>query len=179
MPRPDRYGLSSVRRGTAHRVRPGLLLAALALVAPAVAQDLEPRAYSNSPVGMNFVIAGYAYSQGGVAFDPSVPLTDADITTHTAVFAYARSLDIADLSGKFDIVLPYAKLSSSALYTGELREREVAGLGDPRLRLSVNLYGAPALSVQEFASYRQDLIVGASLQVSAPAGHRLPRAPEW
>ena len=57
---------------------------------------------------MNFVIAGYSYSQGGVAFDPSVPLTDADIQVHSALFAYARSLDIAGLSGKFDIVLPYA-----------------------------------------------------------------------
>jgi hypothetical protein len=34
----------------------------------------------------------------------------------------------------------------------------------------VNFYGAPALSLQEFAGYRQDLIVGASLQVSAPLG---------
>jgi hypothetical protein len=46
----------------------------------------------------------------------------------------------------------------------------VAGLADPRLRLSVNFYGAPALSTQEFASYRQDVIVGASLQVTAPVG---------
>ena len=43
-------------------------------------------------------------------------------------------------------------------------------MGDPRFRVSVNLFGAPALSVKEFASYRQDLIVGVSLQVSAPLG---------
>ncbi|MCK7577571.1 MAG: transporter [Chromatiales bacterium] len=145
-------------------------MAVLAPGAPASAQELEPRAYINAPVGMNFLIAGYGYAGGGVAFDPSVPLTDADITVHTALFAYARSLDIAGLSGKFDIVLPYAWLSGSALYQGEPREREVNGLGDPRLRVSVNFYGAPALSVPEFASYRQDLIVGASLQVTAPVG---------
>ena len=34
----------------------------------------------------------------------------------------------------------------------------------------MNLYGAPALSLEEFAAYRQDLIVGASLAVSAPLG---------
>ena len=44
------------------------------------------------------------------------------------------------------------------------------GLGDPRLRLAVNLYGAPAISVEEFADYRQDLIVGVSLVVSVPLG---------
>jgi hypothetical protein len=147
-----------------------LAAAVLAFGSRAAAQDLEPRLYSNSPVGMNFAIAGYSYSQGGVAFDPAVPLTDADIRVHSALFAYARSLDIAGLSGKFDIVLPYADLSGSALYAGEPREREVTGLADPRLRLSANLYGAPALSVREFASYHQDVIVGASLQITAPAG---------
>ena len=161
-----------MRPAAARWLRPGLVLAVtlFAFGSPAAAQELEPRAYSNAPVGMNFVIAGYGYSSGGVAFDPSVPLTDAAITVHTALFAYARTLDIAGLSGKFDIVLPYAWLSGSALYLGETREREVAGLGDPRLRMSVNFYGAPALSMPEFAGYQQDVIVGASLQVTAPAG---------
>ena len=48
------------------------------------------------------------------------------------------------------------------------------GFGDPRLRLSVNLYGAPALSVEQFASYRQNVIVGATLQVFPPLGQRGP-----
>jgi hypothetical protein len=34
----------------------------------------------------------------------------------------------------------------------------------------MNFYGAPALTLPEFKSYEQDLIVGASLQVSVPAG---------
>ncbi len=38
------------------------------------AQDLEPRAYSNSPTGLNFVIAGYGYAEGSVLTDPSLPL---------------------------------------------------------------------------------------------------------
>ena len=46
----------------------------------------------------------------------------------------------------------------------------MSGLGDPRFRFSINLFGAPALSAKEFANYQQDLIVGASLQVSAPLG---------
>lgn len=149
-------------------------LAVLAAGRPAVAQELEPRAYSNAPVGLNFLIAGYGFSKGGVAFDPSVPLTDANIRIHSAVLAYARSLDVGGMSGKFDVVLPYVWLSGSALYGGEPRSRDVAGLGDPRLRFSVNFLGAPALSADEFAGYRQDLIMGASLQVSAPLGQYDP-----
>ena len=46
----------------------------------------------------------------------------------------------------------------------------MSGFGDPRFRVSINLLGAPALSVKEFANYKQDLIIGISLQVSAPLG---------
>src|SRR5262245_14494479 len=134
------------------------------------AQELEPRAYTNTPVGLNFLIAGYAYSSGGVATDPSVPVKDAHLHIHTAFLAYARSLNVWGTSGKVDAVLPYAWLSGSAEVAGQPQEREVTGFADPRLRFSVNLYGAPALSVEEFASYKQDLIVGASLQVGLPLG---------
>ena len=38
------------------------------MLASAQAQDIEPRAYSNAPVGVNFLIAGYAYTKGAVPF---------------------------------------------------------------------------------------------------------------
>jgi hypothetical protein len=134
------------------------------------AQELEPRAYTNTPVGLNFLTAGYAYSSGGVATDPALPIKDAHLHIHSAILAYARSLNVWGTSGKVDVVLPYAWLSGSAEVAGQPREREVSGFADPRLRFSVNLYGAPALSVEEFASYKQGLIVGASLQVGIPLG---------
>ena len=78
------------------------------------------------------------------------------------------------MSGKFDVTLPYAGASGSAELDGQFRERDLSGFGDPRLRFSVNFYGAPALSLEEFADYRQDLIIGASLRVSVPAGQYDP-----
>lgn len=136
----------------------------------ACAQDIEPRSFANTPVGINFLIAGYSNARGGVATDGSVPLTDANIETHSTVLAYARSFDVWGRSGKFDLLVPYGWVSGDALYAGQPVQREVSGFGDPRLRFSVNFYGAPALSLQEFADYRQDVIVGASLQVSVPVG---------
>jgi hypothetical protein len=134
----------------------------------ALAQDLEPRAYSNSPVGLNFLVAGYAYSQGGLSTEPAVPIQDARLEIHGVVLAYARALDLWGKSGKFDVIVPYADLSGTALVAGVQRERNVSGFGDPRLRLSVNLYGAPALPPAQFAGYQRDLVIGASVQVSAP-----------
>jgi hypothetical protein len=148
----------------------GLSIAVAALAGPARAQDIEPRAYSNAPIGVNFLIGGYAYARGGLSFDPAVPITDVHLRTSTAVLGYARVLDLWGMSGKVDAIVPYAWLSGSANYAGQPLERIVDGFADPKFRLSVNLYGAPALTLQEFANYRQDLIVGASLQVSAPWG---------
>jgi len=136
-------------------------------VSLAHAQSIEPRSYSNAPVGVNFLIAGYAYTRGGLEFE-SLPITDAHLHTSNAVLAYARSLDLWGLSGKFDAIVPYTWLSGSAAYAGQPMQRVVNGFGDPAFRLSVNLYGAPALDLKEFRDYRQDLIIGVSLQVWAP-----------
>jgi hypothetical protein len=144
--------------------------AVFAAAAPLGAQELEPRSYVNTPVGMNFLIAGYTHTDGKMAFDESSSITDASFKAHTSVFAYARSLDIFGQSGKFDVILPYSWLSAEGNVAGQARERQIDGFNDPRFRLSVNFFGAPALSVKEFANYKQDLIIGASVQVSAPLG---------
>ena len=151
-----------------------LALACALAVSDVSAQELEPRTYSNTPTGLNFLIAGYVYTQGGVAADPTVPLENVDITAQNAVLAYARSLDVWGKSGKFDVVLPYTWLSGTAEFAGQPTARDVNGFGDPRFRFAVNIIGAPALSLTEYASYQQDLIVGASLSVSAPLGQYDP-----
>jgi hypothetical protein len=134
------------------------------------AQSLEPRAYSNLPVGMNFLMLGYAYQQGDVLLDPSVPVKDVNAKIHSSVLAYVRSLAVLGKSGKVDVIVPYAWLSGSGKVGEEERDRNVSGFADPALRFSVNLYGAPALSFKEFKNYRQDTIFGVSLLVTMPLG---------
>ena len=141
-----------------------------AAVLPTRAQDIEPRAYSNAPVGVNFLIAGYAYTRGGLSFDTAVPITDENLHTSNGVLAYATVLDLWGQSGKFDAIVPYTWLSGTAKYQGEPVERTVSGFARPAFRLSINVYGAPALTLKEFAAWQQDLIIGASLQVSPALG---------
>jgi hypothetical protein len=142
--------------------------------AQAIAGEIEPRAYVNTPIGVNFLLAGYVYSTGNLSTPGASPLKDAEVTTHSGVLAYARSLDVWGKSGKIDVIVPYTDLSGNGMVGGERRERNVTGFNDPRARFSVNFYGAPALTLEEFASYRQDLLIGASVQVSAPLGQYDP-----
>jgi hypothetical protein len=133
-------------------------------------QELEPRAYANTPVGMNFVIGGYGYTEGDVLLESSSPVQDADISTHTAVAAHARSFNLLGDSAKVDVVLPYAWSSGKATYLGQPHHRDVNGFGDPALRLTWNFIGAPALTLAELRERPSDWIVGASFRVGVPLG---------
>jgi hypothetical protein len=146
------------------------VVALVFVAAHADAGEIEPRSYVNTPIGVNFLLAGYVYTDGGLATPGASPIKDAQLTMHTGVLAYARTLDVWGNSGKFDVILPYSDLSGTAMVAGAPRERNISGFNDPRCRFSVNFYGAPALSVQEFASYQQDILIGASVQISAPLG---------
>jgi hypothetical protein len=146
------------------------VIALLFVTAHANAAEIEPRAYLNTPVGINFLLAGCSYSDGGLSTEASSPLKDAHLKIQSGVLAYARALDVWGKSGKIDVILPYSHLSGKAVVDGQPRERIVSGLNDPRIRFSINLYGAPALSLKEFAGYHQNIIIGASIQVSAPLG---------
>jgi hypothetical protein len=145
-------------------------VASVSGVANANAQEAEPRSYTNTPVGLNFLIAGYVYAQGKIAFDPDSAIADTKFHSNTELLAYVRSFNVGGQSAKFDVIVPAASFSAQGIVNGQPREREMSGLGDPRFRVSFNLFGAPALSVKDFANYKQDLIVGVSLQVSAPLG---------
>jgi hypothetical protein len=149
---------------------------ALATVSPhsARAQQMEPRSYSNAPIGLNFLIAAYQYSWGDVLVDPSLPVTNANAKVNSVVLGYSRFLDFWGESGTIAVAVPYARLSANGDLEGQPQSVDRSGFGDIAMRLAVNLYGAPALSAHEFRDYHQDTIVGASLLVTAPTGQYYP-----
>ncbi len=152
-------------RASQYCMKAPLAILLACVVSPALAQDIEPRAYSNAPIGVNFLIAGYAYTRGGLSFDSAVPITNANLNTSNAFLAYARVLDLWGMSGRIDAIVPYTWLSGTADYQAEPVQRTIDGFANPAFKLSINLYGAPALTLKEFAGWEQDVIIGASLRV--------------
>ena len=134
------------------------------------AQSLEPRLYSNAPVGLNFMLGGYVYSTGSAITDPSIAIENGELEVHSPFTAYARSFGLWGRSAKFDVGVPYSFLSGTATTNGHPVSRTVDGFADPSFRVSMNFYGAPALSLDEFKDYRQNFVLGGSLQVVAPFG---------
>ena len=147
------------------------LLALALAAAPAAAQELEPGAYTVSPVGVNVLNLGYVFNDGDIAFDPSLPIEQGSATIHTASVAYARSVDLAGRSSTLLVALPIIGGHLEGLYLGERAVADRKGLGDLRIRVGVNLYGAPARRMPEFAKAPPSRInVGASVTIVAPVG---------
>ena len=147
----------------AYRVR------AVASASVAVAQSIEPRAYSNAPVGVNFLLAGpYTRAAACFRYGPAGHRSAAQDLERWCWVTRGRWTCGARRESSTSSCLHLAVgIGVLPRRSGRARDRRVRG---PALRLSVNFYGAPALTLAEFKAYEQDLIVGASLQVSVPAG---------
>jgi hypothetical protein len=55
-------------------------------ISTAAAQELEPGAYSVSPVGVNIVVVANSFSGGDINFDPTLPVEDAKAKINTTSF---------------------------------------------------------------------------------------------
>ena len=124
----------------------------------ASAQEIEARAYSNAPIGINFVSGGIAQAKSG------------SYTLTTEAASLTRIINVFGQSGRISLLLPYAQLSGTGSLGPQNVNASAEGLSDPVVKISANLYGAPALSLEEFNNYKQDLIIGTSLAASIPWG---------
>ena len=159
------------RTGVARRTALLLVLTAAALPARAAdAQNLIPGAYVPAPVALNVVTLVGTANKGDILFDPSLPIEEGRATIGVAAIGFTRTLSIAGRSASVGVFVPYMHGHISGLLLGQFEERTRSGLGDVGARVSVNLYGAPAMTLPQFVKYSPETIVGVSLNVAAPVG---------
>ena len=152
-----------------------LLFATLASI-DALAQDLTPRTYWPAPKGTRLLIVGYAHQAGDVVTDPSIPITGVDSRIDSAVLAYRQTIDLFGRTGNIQLEVPYVDGTTTGMVSDEPGRRDVSGLGDIAATLTINLAGAPSLSVADFQGLRQHPrpILGASIKIVAPTGEYEP-----
>jgi len=137
-------------------------------------QELEPRAYVPYPVGTNVAVVSIMNSRGDVVTDPTLPVEDAEGRFNTGVVGYVRGLGLFGRSANLLISLPYSWGTAQGLVAGESGRVTRSGVGDARIRLAINLMGAPSMTPKEFRSYRFKALLAASLLVSPPTGQYDP-----
>jgi len=150
------------------------LLGCLLCAVGASAQELEPRAYSPSPVGLNFVLFAGSRSTGEILPDPSVPIENIEATIDAGVAGYGRTFALWGQSASFAAAVPYILGEVSGDIGEQRRSVTREGLGDVRLRLATNLIGGPAMTAKEFSQRTPKTTLGASLVVIAPTGEYFP-----
>jgi hypothetical protein len=134
------------------------------------AQELEPRALTNLPRGLNFAAIGYAHASGNILLDPAIPLEDFNGSINTIVLAYVKSVNFFGASGKVDVILPFAGGDFTGVFEDEAFTDAYTGFGDLRVRATINLTGAPSLAPSDFKAYEQKTISGLGVQVFVPIG---------
>jgi hypothetical protein len=161
------------RRLSRHLQRHSIYLCLAFLLASmriAAGQELDPRAYSAAPIGVNFLIVAGGRSTGGVLVDQSLPVEDVNATIDSLGLGLGRTVDFFGRTALLLAVVPYAWGEVSGSVGEESRRITRSGLADPRVKLSVNLVGGRALTPREFAQAVRPTIVGVSLAVAPPLG---------
>ena len=153
-----------------------ILIAFSILAEPGSAQELTPRAYWPAPRGTMVAVLGYQYSFGDVLSDPSLPLTGLNSRIHVGFLGYLQTFSLFNRTANLIIELPYTWVTTTGIIVGSSGEtpgrRSISGIADIGITFSINLIGAPSMTLENFQQLRKapHQILGASLKILAPTG---------
>jgi hypothetical protein len=150
-----------------------LLLATLlaTIIAPSViAQELEPRSFTNVPIDQSFLAVVVGRSEGDLSPTPTSPLKDAELRIDVLGVGLSRTFAFAGDSAKADMVVGRTCYEGSAIFRGEYVEGRRCEYLDPSFKFTWNFYGAPATPLAEIGGLDHGLVIGASVAVTAPWG---------
>lgn len=138
------------------------------------AQDLAPRAYIVTPLHSNAITLIYSYSSGSLDFNGAFPIADAAGKFSVPTFSYYHSFNFLGRSANIASSLPYGIGNFHGIAFGQYRSAYRSGLLDLGGRISVNLFGAPAMEAPQFRKWKQRTLLGLSLKFTAPTGQYNP-----
>ena len=116
------------------------------------------------------LIGALTFNSGDLAFDPAGPIDNASADIGVGTVGYVRTLGLWGRLANVGFGLPYVRGNVKGDYLGDYHDVFRSGMGDPRLRFAINLYGGPALTLKEFMAYQQKWNLGVSLTVGVPLG---------
>jgi hypothetical protein len=138
------------------------------------AQDLTPRAYVVTPIHSNAIVITYSFEDGNILLNPTLPIANSKGKLNIPILSYFHTFSFFGRSANITAALPYASGHFQAVVNGVPETVYRSGLLDSGYRFSVNLMGGPAMDVKQYASWKQRLLIGASLTVTAPTSQYDP-----
>lgn len=140
----------------------------------AMAQDLEPRRWALLPTGSDFLGFAVGDTSGDIYLDPVIQVRDVKLEYATFGASYIHTFALWGKPVRIDVGVPYASARWEGLLNDVPASTRRRGFIDPWMRLSINLYGAPALEGQAFMRYMAEhpvnTTIGAAIAVIPPLG---------
>ena len=150
------------------------MLSLLCVSSDLFAQDTEPRRWAQMPTGLNFLGAAANYTQGDIFLDPVLLAEDVTFKVAGGGLGYIRSFGMFGKTARIGVNVPYASGRWEGFVDGVYTSTRRRGFLDPRIRLSVLLYGGPAETPAEYAkSEKSNTVVGAAVAIKLPLGDYL------
>jgi hypothetical protein len=140
---------------------------ALAFATSVQAQDDGARVYQLAPTGFQTFTAFVVNKRGSEGPDPGQTTPGSETRSDVLVLRYARTFNVAGRQVTPFVILP---MGSTRVIQGLGNATESSGIGDAQLGSSVGLFGAPALSVEQYASYRPMLSMSLLGRIYFPTG---------
>jgi hypothetical protein len=148
--------------------------AALVVASAASAQELDARHFSAAPIGTTFVIAGAGKSEGAIVFDLSLDIENVEADLDIVTTGFGRVFAWGERQARVLVVAPHAEGTIGGDVGSVLQAAQLDGFVDPRIKLTVGLRGAPALTLEELARAPRETIVSAGVTLVAPWGDYEP-----
>src|SRR4029077_5460525 len=108
----------------------------LAAAGSARAQNLDPRAYTVTPLDLNIAVAIYNRTWGDVLLDPSLPVDNVSATLNAYAVGYYRSINCFGRSANVRIAVPYVTGHVEGEVLGEFAQVDRSGFADIRAQMS-------------------------------------------
>jgi len=147
-----------------------LTAATLALM-PGIGFADNARDWQNTPTDMNMVFGYYNRVDTNTPIDTTLPITGLSLNADLYLFRYARSFSIDGRNSAIQFIQPYADVSASfdnaQFFSGT---KHNGGTGDAQVVFAHNIFGGPALTVEEFASWKPETFLTGALWVTMPTG---------
>ncbi|AMW83600.1 transporter [Pseudomonas yamanorum] len=144
--------------------------ATLALM-PGIGFADNARDWQNTPTDMNMVFGYYNRVDTNTPIDTTLPINGLSLDADLYLFRYARSFGIDGRNSAIQFIQPYADVSASfdnaQFFSGTKRN---GGMGDTQIVFAHNIFGGPALTAEEFASWKPETFLTGALWVTMPTG---------
>jgi hypothetical protein len=140
---------------------------ALAFSMTARAQDDGARVYQLAPVGFQTFTAFVVNKRGNEGPDPGETTPGSETRSDVLVLRYARTFSLVGHQLTPFAILPMGRIKVAQ---GTGKATESSGFGDAQIGATVGLLGAPALSGEEYASYRPDVSMSLLGRIYFPSG---------